>query len=103
MFTWPLPPAPHPHGGNAEGARHRLPQSPRADRYLNQRWQLVFHFFGALAEFERVLIREQTQAGLAAARARGHVGGRPKAEAPNAPQKIQMSKALYEDKRKLSG
>ena len=65
--------------------------------------KLVFHFFGALAEFERDLIRERTQAGLAAARARGHVGGRPKAEALNAPQKVQMSKALYEDKRKLSG
>lgn len=61
--------------------------------------KLVFHFFGALAEFERDLIRERTQAGLAAARARGHVGGRPKAEALNAPQKVQMSKALYEDKR----
>ena len=35
--------------------------------------------FGALAEFERSLIRERTQAGLAAARARGRKGGRPKA------------------------
>lgn len=40
--------------------------------------QLIFHIFGALAEFERSLIRERTQAGLAAARARGRVGGRPK-------------------------
>jgi DNA invertase Pin-like site-specific DNA recombinase len=39
--------------------------------------RLVFHVFGALAEFERDLIRERTQAGLAAARARGRVGGRP--------------------------
>ncbi len=39
--------------------------------------RLVFHLFGALAEFERDLIRERTQAGLAAARARGRVGGRP--------------------------
>lgn len=38
--------------------------------------QLIFHIFGALAEFERNLIRERTQAGLAAARARGRVGGR---------------------------
>ena len=37
--------------------------------------QLVFHIFGALAEFERALIRERTRAGLAAARARGRVGG----------------------------
>src|SRR5215210_3918276 len=40
--------------------------------------KLVFHVFGALAEFERDLIRERTQAGLAAARSRGRVGGRPK-------------------------
>ncbi len=41
--------------------------------------KLVFHIFGALAEFERNLIRERTLAGLAAARARGRLGGRPKA------------------------
>ena len=40
--------------------------------------QLIFHIFGALAEFERNLIRERTKAGLAAARARGRLGGRPK-------------------------
>ncbi|MBX7222820.1 MAG: recombinase family protein [Blastocatellia bacterium] len=41
--------------------------------------KLVFHLFGALAEFERNLIRERTQAGLVAARARGRNGGRPRA------------------------
>lgn len=40
--------------------------------------KLVFHIFGASAEFERNLIRERTMAGLAAARARGKKGGRPK-------------------------
>ena len=39
--------------------------------------RLVFHLFGALAQFERELIRERTIAGLAAARARGRKGGRP--------------------------
>jgi len=39
--------------------------------------KLVFHLFAALAEFERELIRERTQAGLDAARARGRKGGRP--------------------------
>lgn len=39
--------------------------------------KLVFHIFGALAEFERDLIRERTQAGLRAAWARGRKGGRP--------------------------
>jgi len=38
--------------------------------------RLVFHFFAALAEFERGLIRERTLAGLTAARARGRMGGR---------------------------
>ena len=41
--------------------------------------KLIFHIFGALAEFERNLIRERTRAGLQAARARGRKGGRPKA------------------------
>ena len=41
--------------------------------------RLVFHLFGAMAEFERGLVRERTRAGLAAARARGRVGGRPAA------------------------
>jgi DNA invertase Pin-like site-specific DNA recombinase len=41
--------------------------------------KLIFHIFGALAEFERNLIRERTQAGLTAARARGRKGGRPHA------------------------
>jgi DNA invertase Pin-like site-specific DNA recombinase len=61
--------------------------------------KLVFHMFGVLAEFERDLIRERTQAGLASARARGKVGGRPRAAALNSPQKVQMAKALYTDKR----
>lgn len=39
--------------------------------------KLIFHIFGALAEFERDLIRERTEAGLKSARARGHMGGRP--------------------------
>jgi DNA invertase Pin-like site-specific DNA recombinase len=38
---------------------------------------LIFHVFGALAEFERDLIRERVQAGLRSARARGRTGGRP--------------------------
>jgi DNA invertase Pin-like site-specific DNA recombinase len=38
--------------------------------------KLVFHVFGALAEFERDLVQDRTRAGLAAARARGRKGGR---------------------------
>lgn len=40
--------------------------------------KLIFHLFGALAEFERELLKERTRAGLKAARARGHKGGRPR-------------------------
>jgi DNA invertase Pin-like site-specific DNA recombinase len=40
--------------------------------------KLIFHIFASLAEFERDLIRERTNAGLTAARARGRTGGRPK-------------------------
>lgn len=40
--------------------------------------KLIFQIFGALAEFEHNLIRERTKAGLAAARARGRKGGRPR-------------------------
>jgi DNA invertase Pin-like site-specific DNA recombinase len=39
--------------------------------------KLIFHVFGAIAEFERSLIRERTKAGVAAAKARGRCGGRP--------------------------
>src|SRR5690554_3384185 len=56
--------------------------------------KLVFHVFGALAEFERSLIRERTQAGLAAARARGRAGGRkPKLDA----KQIRQIKVLLRD------
>jgi DNA invertase Pin-like site-specific DNA recombinase len=56
--------------------------------------KLIFHIFGALAEFERNLIRERTQAGLTAARARGRIGGRPKALSP---QQRKIAQALYDD------
>ena len=57
--------------------------------------KLIFHIFGALAEFERDIIRERTQAGLQAARARGRVGGRP--NALNEKQ-ASIAQALYNDK-----
>ncbi len=60
--------------------------------------KLVFHVFAALAEFERDLIRERTQAGLAAARARGRQGGRPKAAALADAKKVALAQSLYNDK-----
>lgn len=57
---------------------------------------LIFHIFGALAEFEREVIKERTQAGLDAARARGRLGGRPKLELD--PKKLKQMFALYDTK-----
>ncbi|MBL7818651.1 MAG: recombinase family protein [Saprospiraceae bacterium] len=58
--------------------------------------KLVFHVFGALAEFERNLILERTQAGLSAARARGRLGGRPKSLDAD---KKQVVIDLYNEKK----
>src|SRR4051812_27683061 len=58
--------------------------------------KLVFHIFGALAEFEREIIRERTNAGLQAARARGRNGGRPKKLTD---KQIQMLQHLAADKK----
>lgn len=56
--------------------------------------RLIFHVFGALAEWERSTIRERTLAGLAAAKAMGRVGGRPRALSDS---DIAAAKALLSD------
>jgi DNA invertase Pin-like site-specific DNA recombinase len=56
--------------------------------------KLVFHIFAALAEFERGLIRERTLAGLAAARERGKLGGRPLALSE---ADLQIARTLLKD------
>ena len=58
--------------------------------------RLTFHLFGALAEFERELIRERTVAGLAAARARGRSGGRPRVITP---QKLAVARHMYDSRK----
>ena len=57
--------------------------------------KLVFHIFGALAEFERELIGERTRAGLEAARARGRRGGRPPVMTPD---KVSTARQMYDSK-----
>lgn len=57
--------------------------------------KLVFQISGAFAEFERNIIRQRTQIGLKAARARGRLGGRPTKMTPD---KIRMAKQLHKDK-----
>jgi DNA invertase Pin-like site-specific DNA recombinase len=60
--------------------------------------KLIFHIFGALAEFERNLTRERTQAGLVAARARGRKGGRPKALTG---KQLSIARDLYEKRHPI--
>jgi DNA invertase Pin-like site-specific DNA recombinase len=62
--------------------------------------KLIFHIFGALAEFERNLIQERTQAGLQAARARGRNGGRPKSLTPD---QRALAVKLYDEKKHSVG
>ena len=57
--------------------------------------KLIFHLMGALAEFERDLIRERTNAGLAAAKARGRVGGRPRKLKTNG--KVALARRMFAD------
>ena len=61
--------------------------------------RLVFHVFGALAEFERELIRDRTLAGLEAARRRGRRGGRPPAMTP---AKLRQAQSMYANQRPVS-
>lgn len=53
--------------------------------------KLVFHVMAAMAQFERDLIKERTNAGLASAKARGRMGGRPKTLSP---KQVEMGRAL---------
>ena len=62
---------------------------------------LSFNLFASLAEFERDLIRERTQAGLSAARARGRRGGRPRGLPSSAEVTARAAETLYTE-RKLS-
>ena len=62
--------------------------------------KLMFHIIGAMAEFERDVIRERTTAGLEAARARGRKGGRPKATETIKPRNLALAKELYAVKEK---
>jgi DNA invertase Pin-like site-specific DNA recombinase len=59
--------------------------------------RLTFNLFASLAEFERDLIRERTQAGLTAARARGRNGGRPKGILPQAEATAMAVETLYRE------
>jgi DNA invertase Pin-like site-specific DNA recombinase len=61
--------------------------------------RLVLNLFASLAEFERELIRERTCAGLAAARARGRIGGRRPGLSPQAQRTAIIAATLYQEQQ----
>jgi DNA invertase Pin-like site-specific DNA recombinase len=61
--------------------------------------RLIFNIFASLAEFERDVIRERTQAGLSAARARGRRGGRPKGLSQTSEATACAAETLYKEKK----
>jgi DNA invertase Pin-like site-specific DNA recombinase len=62
--------------------------------------KLIFHIFASLAEFERALIVERTQTELAAARARGRKGGRPRGTGKHDPKKLALAQQLAADRKR---
>lgn len=64
--------------------------------------KLIFHIFATLAEYERSINRERTKAGLAAARARGRMGGRPKGLSKEAKDKAIIAESLYKQQDKTT-
>jgi len=65
----------------------------------NPQGRLVFNIFASLAEFERDIIKERTQAGLIAARARGRKGGRPKGLSKVSETTACAAETLYKEKK----
>lgn len=61
--------------------------------------RLIFNIFGSLAEFEKDIIKERTQAGLSAARSRGRNGGRPKGLSKEAETTACAAEILYKEKK----
>jgi hypothetical protein len=91
----PLAYAPDRHGTQARCQRDRLKSLQEHIDTTTPGGKLIFHVFGALAEFERDLIGERTKAGLSAARARGRKGGRK----PALTQKqIALAKSMKADR-----
>src|SRR2546425_5924984 len=88
--------APDRNGCTVGRAGYWISQFAGINRHHNQWGRLIFQIFGALAEFERNLIRERTQAGLTAARARGRKGGRPKSLDA---KKTELAYQLYDEKK----
>lgn len=65
--------------------------------------KLLFHIMGAIAEFERDLIRERTQTGLKAARAKGRIGGRPRQMTDDKINAVQGTFGVWDTRQRRSG
>ena len=61
--------------------------------------RLILHIFASLAEFEKDIIRERTNAGLSAAKARGRTGGRKKGLTPESLKKAETAVMLYQQNK----
>ncbi|MGZ0656008.1 recombinase family protein [Coraliomargarita sp. W4R72] len=79
------------------GAKFKSLQDP-IDTTTSQ-GKLIFNIFASLAEFEREMILERTNAGLQSARARGRIGGRPKGLSEDAENKARICESLYKEGR----
>jgi hypothetical protein len=95
----PLSGAPHSDSDAAAGPWRALGNLQEQLDTSTSGGKLVFHFFGALAEFEPDLIRERTMAGSAAARARGRRGGRPGLS----PEKVRQLRTFAADRANTVG
>ncbi len=78
--------------GRYQGRRDLGPYRPEGPRTAGK---LILYLFASLAEFKLDLFRERTNAGLAAARARGRTGGRPRVKAFRDPATLALAKQLY--------
>ena len=77
---------------NGAGVNLRILTGPATGDTSDPSARFMFHVFAALAELERELVRERTNAGLAAARARGRKGGRPPVPMANVLQAAELMK-----------
>lgn len=93
--AWAAPRRADPAGGRAGEPRRRLPQAQRHLRHHDPAGRAFLQIRAAFAEMERNLIRQRISEGIAAARARGRKGGRPRVMPP---EKLHYTQHLMADR-----
>ncbi len=78
---------------DAVGAQIKSLKEPWLDT-TTPHGRLLFTFFSGISEFERDLIRQRTLEGMAAARARGRLGGHPKLD----PKQVDLAIKMYDSR-----